>query len=79
MNIEEQVELLMLGTEYGDEDLKKAMTAELRERLMLAQKETGRCGCIAVTTPHPQTCIWGTPLPCASCASFRIWDTKSLF
>lgn len=39
MNIEEQVELLMQGTEYGDEDLKKAMTAELRERLTLAEKE----------------------------------------
>jgi tyrosyl-tRNA synthetase len=39
MNIEEQVELLMQGTEYGDEDLKKAMTAELRERLLLAGKE----------------------------------------
>lgn len=39
MNIEEQVELLMQGTEYGDEDLKKAMTAELRERLILAAKE----------------------------------------
>ena len=39
MNIGEQVELLMLGTEYGDEDLKKAMTAELRERLLLSQKE----------------------------------------
>jgi tyrosyl-tRNA synthetase len=39
MNIEQQVELLMQGTEYGDEDLKKAMTAELRERLLLAQKE----------------------------------------
>ncbi len=39
MNIEEQVELLMQGTEYGDEDLKKAMTAELRERLLTAQKE----------------------------------------
>ncbi|GAB4543862.1 MAG: tyrosine--tRNA ligase [Anaerolineales bacterium] len=39
MNIDEQVELLMQGTEYGDEDLKKAMTAELRERLTLAQKE----------------------------------------
>ena len=31
MNIDEQVALLMQGTEYGDEDLKKAMTAELRE------------------------------------------------
>jgi len=39
MNIEEQVQLLMQGTEYGDEDLKKAMTGELRERLLLAQKE----------------------------------------
>src|SRR5574337_1617398 len=39
MNIEEQVELLMQGTEYGDDELKKAMTAELRERLELAQKE----------------------------------------
>jgi tyrosyl-tRNA synthetase len=39
MNIEEQVELLMQGTEYGDEDLKKAMTAELRARLQTAQKE----------------------------------------
>ena len=39
MNIEEQVELLMLGTEYGDEDLKKSMTAELRERLSIAEKQ----------------------------------------
>lgn len=39
MNIDEQVELLMQGTEYGDEDLKKAMGKELRERLLLAQKE----------------------------------------
>jgi tyrosyl-tRNA synthetase len=39
MNIEEQVELLMLGTEYGDEELKKSMTAELRSRLLLAEKE----------------------------------------
>jgi tyrosyl-tRNA synthetase len=39
MNIEEQVELLMQGTEYGDEELKKAMTNELRQRLIDAQKE----------------------------------------
>src|SRR5215212_7708530 len=39
MNIEEQVKLLMQGTEYGDEDLKKAMTNELRQRLTDAQKE----------------------------------------
>jgi tyrosyl-tRNA synthetase len=39
MNIDEQVELLMQGTEYGDEDLKKAMATELRQRLIEAEKE----------------------------------------
>ena len=41
MNIEEQVELLMQGTEYGDDALKEAMTKELRERLIESEK-TGR-------------------------------------
>ena len=39
MNIEEQVELLMQGTEYGDEELKKAMTNELRHRLIDAHNQ----------------------------------------
>lgn len=39
MNIDEQVALLMQGTEYGDETLKAAMAAELRQRLLEAQKE----------------------------------------
>jgi tyrosyl-tRNA synthetase len=39
MKIDEQVELLMQGTEYGDDELKKAMTAELRERLLQAENE----------------------------------------
>ncbi len=39
MNIDEQVELLMQGTEYGDEALKNAMAAELRQRLLDSQKE----------------------------------------
>ena len=39
MNIEGQVELLMQGTEYGDEDLKKAMATELRQRLLDVEKE----------------------------------------
>ncbi len=33
MNIEQQVEYLMQGTEYGDEDLKQAMAKELQQRL----------------------------------------------
>lgn len=39
MNIDEQVEILMTGTEYGDDDLKKSMTDELRQRLTEAEKE----------------------------------------
>ncbi len=39
MNINEQVALLMQGTEYGDEALKKAMADELRERLEEAERE----------------------------------------
>jgi tyrosyl-tRNA synthetase len=39
MNIDEQVALLMQGSEYGDEELKKAMAGELRQRLVEAQKD----------------------------------------
>jgi len=39
LSIDEQVAYLMQGTEYGDEELKKAMTNELRQRLLEAQKE----------------------------------------
>jgi tyrosyl-tRNA synthetase len=39
VNIEDQVQLLMQGTEYGDPVLKQSMTNELRQRLMDAEKE----------------------------------------
>ncbi len=39
MTIDEQVALLMQGTEYGDEELKKMMANELRERLVEAEKQ----------------------------------------
>jgi len=39
MNIDEQVDLLMQGTEYGDDELKKNMAGELRQRLIEAEKE----------------------------------------
>lgn len=39
MNIDEQVIFLMQGADYGDEDIKRAMTAELRQRLVEAEKE----------------------------------------
>ncbi len=37
--IDEQVEILMSGTAYGDPQTKENMTKELRERLILAEKE----------------------------------------
>jgi tyrosyl-tRNA synthetase len=39
MSIDEQVELLMQGTEYGDREIERTMRKELRERLVEAQKE----------------------------------------
>ena len=39
MNINEQVEYLMQGTEYGDEKLKQNMADELRARLITCEKE----------------------------------------
>ena len=39
MDIDAQVELLMQGTEYGDEDTRRAMSSELRERLIACSKE----------------------------------------
>lgn len=39
MSIDEQVALLMQGTEYGDEKMTKAMADELRERLIEAEKD----------------------------------------
>lgn len=39
MNIDEQLATLMQGTEYGDEQLRRAMEAELRERLIQAEKD----------------------------------------
>jgi len=39
MNIDEQVRYLMQGTEYGDKTMAQAMAAELKERLIQADKE----------------------------------------
>jgi len=39
VDIGEQVNYLMQGTDYGDEEVKQAMTVELRTRLLEAEKE----------------------------------------
>lgn len=40
MTIDEQVTYLMQGADYGDEQVKKAMAGELKDRLLEAQKES---------------------------------------
>ncbi|MCC6300758.1 MAG: tyrosine--tRNA ligase [Anaerolineales bacterium] len=44
MTLDEQVEILMQGADYGDEELKKAMTAELRARLAEGRPLRVYCG-----------------------------------
>lgn len=44
MTIDEQVALLMQGTEYGNEEIKRAMTGELRERLLEGRPLRVYCG-----------------------------------
>lgn len=39
MNLNEQVDYLMQGTEYGDEKLRQNMSNELRNRLLMCEKE----------------------------------------
>jgi tyrosyl-tRNA synthetase len=39
MNIDEQVEYLMQGVDYGDPAVEQAMAVELRERLLEAERE----------------------------------------
>lgn len=39
LSIDEQVTLLMQGTEYGDKNMHKAMASELKQRLTLAESE----------------------------------------
>jgi tyrosyl-tRNA synthetase len=39
MDVDEQVELIMQGTEYGDKDLQSAMASDLKQRLIECGKE----------------------------------------
>ncbi len=44
LDLDQQVALLMQGTEYGDEQLKAAMASELRERLKEGRPLRVYCG-----------------------------------
>lgn len=71
MNINEQVEYLMQGADFGDAAIADNMADELRQRLIECEK-TGKplrvyCGYDPTSTDlHPDI-----PSPCASSASSR--------
>jgi tyrosyl-tRNA synthetase len=69
MDIEAQVELLMQGTEYGDEDLKRAMTLELRARLVECQKEARALRVYCGYDPTATDLHLGHTITMRSCAS----------
>ena len=77
MNIEEQVELLMQGTEYGDEELKKAMTHELRQRLLEAQNESRP---LILRSPHDvqqkskKMVVWSFCSARSCCSGNQFWS-----
>ena len=77
MNIEEQVALLMQGTEYGDEQLKKNMALELHQRLIEVVKNIDLCGFIVALILAHRTCTWVIQSQCGNSANFRNLDTKS--
>ncbi len=76
LTLDDQVALLMQGTEFGDDTLAKNMARELRARLEKSMPAATRSRSIAATTRAHPICIWATPSPCASCASFRSWGTR---
>jgi hypothetical protein len=61
-SIDEQVEVLMSGTAYGDPEIKENMKRDLK---------AVPCASTAATTHARQTCTWDTRLPCGNCANFK--------
>jgi len=76
MRIDEQVELLMQGTEYGDEDLKKAMTVELRVRLLESQENKRPLRVYCGYDPTSTDLHLGHTITMRKLRQFQDWDTK---
>jgi tyrosyl-tRNA synthetase len=71
MTIDEQVEYLMQGTEYGDEELKQAMAEELRERLIEAEKENRKLQVYAGFDPRTSDLHLGHTIPMRKLRQFQ--------
>jgi len=76
MNIDEQVNYLMQGADFGDKTIADNMAVELRDRLIEAEKLANRCVFIAATTLPPPIFISGIPSPCVNSANSRSLGMK---
>lgn len=71
MTIDEQVATLMQGTEYGDPKLQAAMQTELRERLVLAEKEGRKLRVYAGFDPRTTDLHLGHTIPMRKLRQFQ--------
>jgi tyrosyl-tRNA synthetase len=69
--VEEQVALLMQGTEYGDATLQAAMAAELKQRLLLAEAEGRRLRVYCGFDPRTSDLHLGHTIPMRKMRQFQ--------
>jgi tyrosyl-tRNA synthetase len=79
MIIDEQVAYLMQGTEYGDENLRQIMAAELRERLILAEKENRPLRVYCGFDPRKADLHRGHTVPMRKLRQFQDLGHKTVF
>lgn len=79
MSIDEQVALLMQGTEYGDEALAQAMEAELRQRLVEAQSEGRRLRVYCGFDPRTSDLHLGHTIPMRKMRQFQDLGHEVIF
>ncbi len=79
MTIDEQVALLMQGTEYGDEELAEAMAAELRQRLIEAGTEGGKLRVYCGFDPRTSDLHLGHTIPMRKMRQFQDLGHEVIF
>jgi tyrosyl-tRNA synthetase len=79
ISIDEQVAILMQGTEYGDEQIKKAMAQELRERLLEANEEGRPLRIYCGFDPRTSDLHLGHTVPMRKLAQFQQFGHEVTF
>lgn len=79
MSIDEQVEFLMQGAEYGDEILKQAMSNELRQRLVEVEKEKRPLQVYCGFDPRTSDLHLGHTVPMRKLRQFQVLGHNVIF